>query len=152
MIDNNKIVSGLFFCHLVIEKAVKAHVVKSTHQIPPKSHNLIFLSEKTDLSVKENDEIFFGVLMKYQLQGRYPDYNPVVPSKEEAVEYFDKTSGDFPMAKRAIIELIKSYIDLLNREGFSIEKTFLYGSYLDNTQSEDSDIDILLVSKGIRFI
>lgn len=53
------------------------------------------------------------------------------------------------MAKRAVIELIKSYIDLLNREGFSIEKTFLYGSYLDNTQSEDSDIDILLVSKDI---
>jgi len=102
LIDNNKIVSGLFFCHLVIEKAVKAHLVKSTDQIPPKSHNLIFLSEKTDLSFKENDEIFFGVLMKYQLQGRYPDYNPVVPSIEIAVEYLDKTVEIFRWLKKQL--------------------------------------------------
>lgn len=102
LIDNNKIVSGLFFCHLIIEKAVKAHVVKSTGQIPPKSHNLIFLSEKTELSFKENDEIFFGVLMKYQLQGRYPDYNPVFPSKDIAVEYYDKTVEIFRWLKEQL--------------------------------------------------
>ena len=50
------------------------------------------------------------------------------------------------MVKRAIIEAVKKYINLLNKEGFSIEKTFLYGSYLDNTQTDDSDIDLLLVA------
>lgn len=34
---------GLFFCHLVIEKALKAHVVKSTKEIAPRTHNLILL-------------------------------------------------------------------------------------------------------------
>lgn len=29
--------------------------------------------------------------MKYQLQGRYPDYNPKIPSKEKAKEYLNKT-------------------------------------------------------------
>ncbi|MCK4695786.1 MAG: HEPN domain-containing protein [Candidatus Cloacimonetes bacterium] len=91
LIDNNKIISGLFFCHLVIEKALKAHVVKNTKQIPPKSHNLIFLSDKTNLNIIEDDEIFFGILMKYQLQGRYPDYNPVIPDKSKANEYLIRT-------------------------------------------------------------
>ena len=91
LIDNNKIISGLFFCHLVIEKALKAHVVKNTKQIPPKSHNLIFLSDKTNLNIIEDDEIFFGILMKYQLQGRYPDYNPIIPDKSKANEYLIRT-------------------------------------------------------------
>lgn len=33
----------LFFCHLAIEKAIKANYVKTKHEIPPRSHNLIYL-------------------------------------------------------------------------------------------------------------
>lgn len=29
--------------------------------------------------------------MKYQLQGRYPDYNPVLPDPEKAKDYYEKT-------------------------------------------------------------
>ena len=28
LIESNRLLHGLFFCHLVIEKAIKAHVVK----------------------------------------------------------------------------------------------------------------------------
>lgn len=34
---------------------------------------------------------FLGILMKYQLEGRYPDYNPIIPSEEKANEYLNKT-------------------------------------------------------------
>lgn len=46
LISRNRLLHGLFFCHLVIEKAIKAHIVKSTKEIAPRSHNLILLSEK----------------------------------------------------------------------------------------------------------
>jgi hypothetical protein len=36
-------------------------------------------------------EIFLGILMKYQLQGRYPDYNTVLPDILKVNEYFEKT-------------------------------------------------------------
>jgi HEPN domain-containing protein len=49
LIREKRILHGLFFCHLVIEKAIKAHVVKATGEVAPRSHNLIYLSEKTDL-------------------------------------------------------------------------------------------------------
>ena len=50
------------------------------------------------------------------------------------------------MADRAVIDLLKRYIMLLNSEGISVNKAFLYGSYLDNTASDTSDIDIMIVS------
>jgi len=45
LINNKRYLQGLFFCHLVIEKAIKAIVVKQTSEIAPRSHNLLYLSE-----------------------------------------------------------------------------------------------------------
>ena len=91
LIREKRILHGLFFCHLVIEKAVKAHVVQKSGEIAPRSHNLIYLSEKTDLKFDNETEIFLGILMKYQLQGRYPDYNPTLPDYIKVNEYLEKT-------------------------------------------------------------
>jgi HEPN domain-containing protein len=78
---------------LVIEKIIKAHVVKQTKDIAPRSHNLIYLSERANLVFNEEEEIFLGILMKYQLQGRYPDYNPVIPDKTLITDYLIKTEN-----------------------------------------------------------
>jgi len=75
----------------VIEKAIKAHVVRTSGDVAPKSHNLIYLSEKTDLVIDNETEIFMGILMKYQLQGRYPDYDPILPDISKVNEYLSKT-------------------------------------------------------------
>ncbi|MEI6575556.1 MAG: HEPN domain-containing protein [Bacteroidota bacterium] len=91
LIDKNRFLHGLFFCHLVLEKIIKAHVVKNSSDYAPRSHNLIYLSEKAGLTLEEDDEIFLGILMKYQLQGRYPDYNPILPGKAKVIEYLNYT-------------------------------------------------------------
>lgn len=95
LIREKRVLHGLFFCHLVIEKAIKAHVVKTTEEVVPRSHNLIYLSEKAELVFDEETGIFLGILMKYQLQGRYPDYNPVKPENLKVNEYFEKTKTLF---------------------------------------------------------
>jgi len=43
------------------------------------------------LKFDDETEIFLGILMKYQLQGRYPDYNPVLPDNLIVNEYLEKT-------------------------------------------------------------
>ena len=91
LIKNGKFLHGLFFCHLAIEKAIKAFVVKEIKEVPPRSHNLIYLSEKANLIIDEDFTIFVGVLMKYQLEGRYPDYQPELPSSEMTSAYLLKT-------------------------------------------------------------
>lgn len=82
-----------FFCHLVIEKAIKAIVVKQTEEIAPRSHNLLYLAEIAKLAFSEEDEIFLGILMKYQLQGRYPDYQLNMPNNDKINNYLIKTES-----------------------------------------------------------
>jgi HEPN domain-containing protein len=91
LIRESRYTHGLFFCHLVIEKALKAHVTKETGEIPPKTHNLVYLLDLTNLEFEKEYEDFLGILMKYQLEGRYPDFNPVIPSEENVLEYLNKT-------------------------------------------------------------
>ena len=50
------------------------------------------------------------------------------------------------MATNEVIELLKKYILLLNTEGISVYKAYLFGSYSTNTASELSDIDVMIVS------
>lgn len=91
LIERKRILHGLFFCHLTLEKSIKALVVKETSQIAPKSHNLFYLSELAKVEFDEGDQVFLGIMMKYQLHGRYPDYNPYIPSKETVQEYLLET-------------------------------------------------------------
>jgi len=50
------------------------------------------------------------------------------------------------MVKREIVEILKKYIVVLRSEGITIDKAYLYGSYLSNTANEESDIDIMIVT------
>ncbi len=50
------------------------------------------------------------------------------------------------MAEEEIIALLKNYIDLLNKEGLSVRKAFLFGSYSVGMANSSSDIDIMIVS------
>ena len=82
LFDNNQLVEGLFFCHLCIEKILKALVVKETKTAPPKSHNLKHLVNLSKIEVTKDEELFMAVLMKYMLEGRYPEYYPKAPQKK----------------------------------------------------------------------
>jgi len=52
------------------------------------------------------------------------------------------------MAKGEIVEILRKYIFVLRSEGITIDKAYLYGSYLSNTATDDSDIDIMIVTES----
>lgn len=52
------------------------------------------------------------------------------------------------MSKSEIVEVLKKYIFILRSEGIAVDKAYLYGSYLSNTATEDSDIDVLIVTEN----
>jgi len=99
LIKNNKILHGLFLCHLCIEKAIKAHVVRCTGNVPPKIHNLNFLIEKTDLTLSESQLSLCDTLMFYQLEGRYPGFTPKIPSKIKSENLLTETKALFKWLK-----------------------------------------------------
>ncbi len=91
LLDKGKYLHGLFFCHLATEKILKANYVKHNKSVAPKTHDLIYLTEHSELELEEKYLEFLPVLMKYQLEGRYPDYSPLIPSKEKLNDYLSKT-------------------------------------------------------------
>jgi HEPN domain-containing protein len=99
LIKKKRNLHGLFFCHLAIEKALKAHYVKTIGDLAPRTHNLISLAENAGIILADDQLIFLGILMKYQLQGRYPDYNPVLPDQGVVYMYFVKTRELFQWLK-----------------------------------------------------
>jgi HEPN domain-containing protein len=91
LFNKNKLKESLFFCHLTIEKILKAHYTKVYNEVPPKTHSLYYLVEKNAILTDENLLKLFGILMRYQMEGRYPEYKPGVLSKERTLEIIKKT-------------------------------------------------------------
>ncbi len=55
----------LFICHLVIEKLLKALVVKETNQHPLKTHNLLRLAEIAKIELNPDHLQFFEELNQF---------------------------------------------------------------------------------------
>ena len=49
-----------------------------------------------------------------------------------------------------IKEIIASYKDTLRKLGIGVERVILYGSFAKGNQREDSDIDIIVVSRDFQ--
>jgi HEPN domain-containing protein len=91
LISNKKLREGLFFCHLSMEKALKAHYVKTNRAAAPRTHNLFFFISKCGIDADQLSEDLLGKLMKYQLEGRYPETISLVIPQTEADVLFRQT-------------------------------------------------------------
>lgn len=66
---------SLFFAHLVIEKLCKSLWIKhNPENIPPRTHNLIYLLTATPMRLSDEQSEFLLTLNRFQLEGRYPEY------------------------------------------------------------------------------
>jgi predicted nucleotidyltransferase len=50
------------------------------------------------------------------------------------------------MAKNEVIEILRLYVNLLRAEGVFVDKAFLFGSYLNDSATSESDIDLMIVT------
>lgn len=65
-----------FMCHQAIEKTLKAHYQLLKGQLPPKTHNILFLLKETDLfdSLSDQHKAFTEMLLPMNIETRYPEY------------------------------------------------------------------------------
>ena len=91
LINKRKILFGLFFCHLAIEKQLKALFIKTKKDFPPKTHNLLFLANKCNLELNDTIKLLFSKLMKFQLEGRYPEIIQKTPTFEKSLTLLKET-------------------------------------------------------------
>lgn len=84
----------LFMCHLAVEKLLKALYEAVYEKVPPKTHNLIYLSNAVKLEVPENFLQTIESLNDLSVVTRYPeDINALVKAfkKDRSAEYLKNT-------------------------------------------------------------
>lgn len=91
LIQKGKNKQGLFFCHLTIEKLLKAHYVRCQKDLAPKSHNLELLHSRTDIVLSNDLKDFLPIIMEFNIEGGYPDDTFPTVTKEEVFTLLSKT-------------------------------------------------------------
>ena len=64
----------LFFAHLLLEKILKAFVVKETKRQAPFIHDLVRLEEAAKLGLTEEEVYLLNKVNDFNIRSRYPDY------------------------------------------------------------------------------
>jgi len=87
-----------FLCHQCVEKMLKALFVHRTKSFPPKIHNLVRLSEMTEIrSTMSDDQILFlAELDPMNIEARYPTYKENIRNaltRQEAINIIDMTEA-----------------------------------------------------------
>lgn len=98
---------ALFLGHLVIEKLIKALIVKNNVQNIPKIHDLNKLAKLTDLQIEDQFLDDLDAITSFNIEARYPDYKK---------EFYKKCTKEFAENyKDKIIGIRKWLLELLNK-------------------------------------
>jgi HEPN domain-containing protein len=95
LVQRGRLRHGLFFAHLALEKALKAHVCRTTQDIPPRLHNLVRLAELGNLKPQPSQADTLAEMNAFSIEGRYPDALSPPPSQEEATRYMRQAEEVF---------------------------------------------------------
>jgi len=90
LLEKGYVRQGLFFAHLALEKILKAHVVRTRREVPPRIHNLLRLAQLAGLTYDGDREEFLRRFDAHQLEGRYPDLQQVAIHPARAREQLQK--------------------------------------------------------------
>lgn len=100
LFDGKRYIYAVFMCHLSIEKALKGLYYKKLGKQAPKTHNLMYLIQESELECPENVKEFIAKLNRESIVTRYPedirsmskDYNKkntkeIITNSKEALEW-----------------------------------------------------------------
>ncbi len=87
LLENGRIRHGLFFVHLALEKALKAHVCQKTHDLAPRIHNLVRLAELAGVSLSQEQIDVLADINTFNIEGRYPELLAPLPTLSEVKTY-----------------------------------------------------------------
>jgi HEPN domain-containing protein len=99
---DGQFVHALFFSHLVIEKLLKAHWVKSNlENEAPRVHDLEFLYNQTELTLSAEEVDLLNVMNSWNIEGRYQDYKD---------KFFKKASRTYTSEKLKQVDILRTWL------------------------------------------
>ena len=96
-----------FICHLIAEKALKAAIAGINNEVPPKTHDLPKLANKTGVC-DDLPEVYTNLLNKLtplQIETRYPEYKEKISAlltEKYCVDLLKETEGLLCWIKRKL--------------------------------------------------
>ena len=93
----------VFICHLALEKLLKAIVAEATSEMPPRTHDLIYLVRRAKITPSQAHLDFLGKINAASVPTRYPeDLGKVLAAypKGVAAEYLATTKEVFAWLKQ----------------------------------------------------
>lgn len=97
-----------FMCHQTIEKVLKGYFASIHDEIPPFTHNLAYLIEKSRLNneLTEDQKVFVDELEPLNIEARYPEYKERLLKQltmDKSLELIDKTTTLQQWIKRKLL-------------------------------------------------
>lgn len=106
---------SLFMGQMVIEKLLKALYARNNVSEPyaPKSHDLLYLAQKINLTVTETQQRYLNEITRFNLNLRYDDYKR---------EFYNKCTDEYTEEQINKIEEVKQWLENLLKEEESAQK------------------------------
>ena len=105
MLNGKKYLYAVFMCHLALEKALKGIYSQRLRDLPPKTHNLIYLVEKTKLELPDDLYDFVFTINRVSVPARYPD------NLERILQDYDmERTGEILHKGKVILKWLKAQL------------------------------------------
>lgn len=104
--EKNRNTYCLFFGQMVIEKLLKALYAKNNKGAPyaPKTHDLLYLAEKLNIELTEEQEITLNEITTFNLSTRYDDYKRA---------FYNKCTDEYTEEQINKIKEIKAWLETM---------------------------------------
>lgn len=103
MFESERYFYAVFMCHLSLEKALKALYTKILNALPPKTHNLVYLTEKISLELPDDMVEFVDMLNLESVATRYPEdiqQSLKLYTKERTIQIIEKSKEALQWLKK----------------------------------------------------
>lgn len=74
LMQSQRYLHALFFCHLALEKQLKAKFAERHDTAPPPVHNLQWLAQKAGMTLSREEQAQLAEITTFNIAGRYEDY------------------------------------------------------------------------------
>ena len=104
--EKNRNTYCLFFGQMVIEKLLKALYAKNNKGGPyaPKTHDLLYLAEKLNLELTEEQEVTLNEITTFNLSTRYDDYKRA---------FYNKCTDEYTQEQINKIKEVKAWLEIM---------------------------------------
>lgn len=105
---NKRYSDFLFYCHLTLEKLLKALVVNRIKQHAPFIHDLIFLARKADVKLDKKQISLLEMITTFNISGRYAeqktDFFIKFNNQDVAKKYYQITEDLIKCLKKELVK------------------------------------------------